>query len=61
ARTGQPQIVEDYGHELERANPSFFERGIQAAAGLPVSIEGQCMGVMWVYFDTPPLIFRGRD
>ncbi|HUM71259.1 MAG TPA: GAF domain-containing protein, partial [Chloroflexota bacterium] len=52
-RTGQPQIIEDYQQALDRANPSFFARGIQAAAGLPVSIEGERMGVMWVYFDTP--------
>lgn len=52
-RTGQPEIIEDYQQALGRANPSFFERGIQAAAGLPVSIEGQRMGVMWVYYDAP--------
>lgn len=53
ARTGQPQIIENYALALERANPSFFERGIQAAVGLPVSIEGDCLGVMWVYYDAP--------
>lgn len=52
-RTGQPQIVEDYQQARDRANPSFFVRGIQAAAGLPVSIEGERMGVMWVYYDSP--------
>lgn len=52
-RTGQPQLIEDYQQAPDRANPSFFARGIQAAAGLPVSIEGECLGVMWVYYDAP--------
>ncbi len=52
-RTGQPQIIENYQQALDRANPSFFVRGIHAAAGLPVSIEGERMGVMWVYYDAP--------
>ncbi len=51
--SGQPQIVEDFEHEKERANPSFFQRGIRAAVGLPVSVNRLRIGVMWVYYSEP--------
>lgn len=51
--SGQPQIVEDFEREKERANPSFFKRGIRAAVGLPVSVNRLRIGVMWVYYSEP--------
>ncbi|MCA9955619.1 MAG: GAF domain-containing protein, partial [Anaerolineales bacterium] len=51
--TGEPQIVEDFEQEKDRANPSFFQRGIRAAVGLPVSVNRLRVGVMWVYFEEP--------
>lgn len=52
-RTGQLRLVEDARQETDRVNPSFFSRGIVAAAGLPVSINEEPIGVMWVYYDQP--------
>ena len=53
-RSQQPQIVNDTRWEpSNRVNPSFFTRGIMAAAGLPVSVRGHSVGVLWVYFDQP--------
>ena len=52
-RSGDPQIVEDFEKETERANPSFFQRGIRAAVGLPVSVNRLRIGVMWIYFSKP--------
>ncbi|MCA9901765.1 MAG: GAF domain-containing protein [Ardenticatenaceae bacterium] len=51
--SGKPQIVEDFERERERANPSFFQRGIRAAVGLPVSVNRMRIGVMWVYYSEP--------
>ncbi|MCI0395745.1 MAG: GAF domain-containing protein [Chloroflexi bacterium] len=49
--TGRPRKVEDAQQERDRVNPSFFNRGIVAALGLPVSVEGKRIGVVWVYYD----------
>jgi PAS domain S-box-containing protein len=51
-KTGEPQTVEDATRD-KRANPSFFRRGIVAAVGLPVSIGGVPIGVVWIYYDRP--------
>lgn len=51
--SGKPQIVEDFEREKNRANPSFFRRGIRAAVGLPVSVNRLRIGVMWVYYADP--------
>lgn len=52
-RTGQLRLVEDARLEADQVNPSFFSRGIIAAAGLPVFINEEPIGVMWVYYDKP--------
>lgn len=52
-KSGEPQIVEDFEKERDRANPSFFQRGIRAAVGLPVSVNRLRIGVMWVYYSEP--------
>ncbi len=51
--TGMHQIVEDANKEADRVNPSFFSRGIMAAIGFPVSVEGKRIGVLWAYYDRP--------
>ncbi len=51
--SGEPQIIEDFEREIEQANPSFFQRGIRAAVGLPVSVNRLRIGVMWVYYSEP--------
>jgi PAS domain S-box-containing protein len=43
--------VEDSRRERERVNPIFLEKGILAAVGLPVSIEGDLIGVVWIYYN----------
>ncbi|MCB8942482.1 MAG: GAF domain-containing protein [Ardenticatenaceae bacterium] len=50
-RTGTYVKIEDARQERERVNPTFFERGILAAVGLPVAVEGQLIGVLWVYYN----------
>ncbi|VAW30294.1 Adenylate cyclase, partial [hydrothermal vent metagenome] len=52
-KTGKPQIVEDFKQEKDRANPTFFQRGIRAAVGLPVTINRLRIGVMWIYYSEP--------
>ncbi|MCC6603043.1 MAG: GAF domain-containing protein [Anaerolineae bacterium] len=58
--TGEPQIVEDFEREKDRANPSFFQRGIRAAVGLPVSVNRLRIGVMWVYYSEPRRFARSE-
>lgn len=50
-RTGKAQIIPDTVAEKERISPHFFEHGIYAAAGFPISIESNRIGVMWFYYN----------
>jgi PAS domain S-box-containing protein len=50
-RTGKREIIEDVSTERNRVNPSLFARGIAAMLGLPVSVEGARIGVMWVHYE----------
>jgi PAS domain S-box-containing protein len=52
-RSKQPQIIADVRQTPERISGHFLERGILAAIGLPLMIEGDPIGVMWVYYDRP--------
>lgn len=52
-RTGQPEVIEDTSRQRDRVNPSAFERGIGATSGYPFSLEGKCVGVMWVDYEKP--------
>ncbi len=52
-REGKPKIIGDTTEQRDRINPSVFRRGIAAALGLPVSLEGKRIGVMWVHYDRP--------
>lgn len=53
-RTQKPEVVNDVNLEKEgRVNPSFFTRNIIAAAGLPVTVRGVSVGVIWIYYDQP--------
>lgn len=56
-KTGKFVIVEDAIRERERVNPTFFERGVQAAVGLPINLEGNLIGVMWIYYNHPRRFF----
>ncbi|MFZ1396668.1 MAG: GAF domain-containing protein [Candidatus Promineifilaceae bacterium] len=49
--TGEPFIIEDSADETLHANPTFHERGIAAAVGLPILLHGTTLGVVWIYFD----------
>ncbi len=51
--TGEPEVIEDTSKQRDRVNPSVFERGIGAALGLPVTLEGKRIGVMWIDHDEP--------
>lgn len=51
-RTGEPVIIEDAADKTVDANPTFQNRGIAAAVGLPVLLHGTTLGVVWIYFDT---------
>ena len=48
--TGHLQVIEDVTQN-NRVNP--FGSGIVASIGLPVSIEGKRIGVIWIYYDKP--------
>ncbi|MEJ2735585.1 MAG: GAF domain-containing protein [Anaerolineae bacterium] len=51
--SGQPQIVQDAHAERARLNPSAFWRQVAAALCLPVTLEGERVGVMWFHYDEP--------
>ncbi|MCP4420254.1 MAG: GAF domain-containing protein, partial [Chloroflexi bacterium] len=51
--SGLPQVVEDFEKDQDRANPSFFQRGIRAAVGLPLTVNRLRIGVMWIYYAEP--------
>jgi PAS domain S-box-containing protein len=38
-------------------SPTFAERGIKAAIGLPLSVEEKIIGVIWFYYDKPRNFF----
>ena len=52
-KTGKYVKVENSRQERERVNPNFHRKGILAAVGLPVSIEGELIGVLWIYYYHP--------
>lgn len=51
--TGKPVIVEDVALEPGRVNPTTMQRGIAAEVCLPVLLEGECIGVVWVRYAKP--------
>lgn len=51
--TGRPEIIEDTFERRAEVNPTVFTRGIGAAVGLPVSVEGKPIGVMWINYRQP--------
>ncbi len=51
--TGQPVIIADTGQDPEHINPGGFWRDIKAAMGLPVTLEGRRLGVVWFYYHHP--------
>ncbi len=51
--SGQPEIVEDAHVERARLNPSAFWQQIAAALCLPVTLEGERVGVVWFHYDEP--------
>jgi GAF domain-containing protein len=51
--SGQPIIIEDANRERERVNPIMFQNDIAAAICLPLSLQSQPIGVMWVHYDEP--------
>jgi PAS domain S-box-containing protein len=50
-RTGMPEIVEDT-NTRDDINPSSFWRSVAAGLCLPVTLEGQRIGVMWFHYDS---------
>lgn len=52
-RTGQPVIIEDAVQQRALVNPNVFIDQIQAALGLPISLRGKRIGVMWFHYNQP--------
>lgn len=52
-RTGRPEVIEDTRKYRKRVNPCVLQRKIRAALGLPISVEGNKIGVMWLHYDAP--------
>ncbi len=52
-RTCHPVTIENVQEKTERINPTMLQRGIAAVLCLPVRLEGECIGVMWVHYDQP--------
>ena len=59
-RTGLPQIIEDANAENSDVNPTFFERNIGAAVGLPVILYGETIGVVWIYYKQPVRLLKNE-
>lgn len=51
--TGESVVIADTKTTALKFNKSWKERGIRAAIGLPFSLEGKRIGVMWIYYKTP--------
>ncbi|KAA3657161.1 MAG: GAF domain-containing protein [Chloroflexi bacterium] len=52
-KTGRPEVIPNVLNAVDRINPSFVNRNIKAALGLPISLEGNRIGVMWLYYGEP--------
>jgi PAS domain S-box-containing protein len=52
-KTGKPVIVEDAEKERGRVNPRMFREHVAAALVLPLSLQGQQIGAMWIHYDHP--------
>lgn len=52
-KTGKPEVIPNVLNARDRINPSFIERDVYAALGLPISLEGKQIGVMWLYYGEP--------
>ncbi|MEM7115392.1 MAG: GAF domain-containing protein [Chloroflexota bacterium] len=59
--TGRAVTVRDAQKEKSRVNPSFFSRGICAAIGLPVIVDGNPIGVMWIYYNKPRTFSQSEE
>ncbi|MBK8128923.1 MAG: GAF domain-containing protein [bacterium] len=51
--TGQDIIIHNLSETHLSVSPSTLERGIQAAAGFPISVRGRRIGVMWIHYRIP--------
>lgn len=51
--SGQAQIIEDVQAERERVNPGLLRDGIGAALCLPLSLQENHFGVMWLHYAMP--------
>jgi PAS domain S-box-containing protein len=60
-RSGQPEIFEDTRLPLTGINPSVFWRSVAAALCLPVSLNGERIGVMWLHYDDQPRYFSEAE
>jgi GAF domain-containing protein len=51
--TGTPVIIENVAQDPSRVNPTTMQRGIAAEVCLPVMLEGERIGVVWVRYAKP--------
>jgi len=51
--TGHPEIIEDTAEMRDHVNPTMFPRGVKAALCLPMSLQGEYIGVMWIHYGKP--------
>lgn len=50
---GRFEVIENTKKEKGRVNPCWFQRGVQAALCLPVSLKDKRIGVMWLHYLQP--------